>query len=788
MLNDLRLAIRALRRSPAFTAVAVLTLALGIGANTALFSVADAVLFKPLPYAEPERIVKIEAGPVSFTKTSITASRQMEQSPMFAGAGIYATGGLNVGADGAAERVRAAAVSAGFFQAMATAPMIGRTFTPAEAAAVERVAVISYGLWRRRFAERRELDQSLILNGKPYTVVGVMPPRYVFPDHSEVWVPPGTDSQITGGAFAPTGIARLNPGVTLPAALGEIERIKYRGQPKHPMDRDVVLTPLREELVGAVRPLFGIVSAAGLLVLLVACINTANLLLARIASREREISVRRALGASRARLVRYLLCESATLSILAGLVAVPTAVLTLSAVRVVLPPTLHGVADVAIDGRAALVTSLLCVACTVLFGLAPSLSVDGRSSSIVLRSGSATASPFWRRFRGTLVAAEVAAGLVLLAGAVTIVNTVGTLMKADVGARGENVVTLQLTLPIARYDTRAKVNEFLNRLDERLRRIAGVESAAGTSMMPGSREVGIGVPIKVEGLPEQKVESHALLVRTTPDYFRTMGIDLLAGRAFTAADGPDAPSVTIVSERVARAYGLEPSQLVGRRIPEAFQGKTTLSEIIGVVRDVRHRGPEGVPGAQLYRPFAQNPSFGTLYVAVKASNSSRAIVQDVRVAVATEDSSLPPYNVRTFEEIRASYVAERRFAMTIMLAFAVVTASLAAIGLYGVMSYLVQLRTREIGIRVALGATPGSVLRDTMTRGLWHAVGGVLAGAALAAALSRVFISKVAGLQHVDAATLAMAASSMLLLAAATTWLPARRASRVDAVQALRSE
>ena len=788
MFNDLRFAFRALRRSPAFTLVAVITLALGIGANTALFSVADAVLFKPLPYPEPERIVNIESGPVGFSKTGIIASRQMEQSPVFNGVGIYATGGLNVGDAGYAERVIAAAVTAGFFQALGTVPVVGRPFTAAEANANERVAVISHGLWRRRFAEREVLDQPLVLNGKPYVVVGVMPPRYAFPDQAEVWIPSGTDRQITGAAFAPSGVARLAPGVTIAAALEEAERIKYRGQPKHPMDQDVKITPLREELVGSVRPLFGIVTAAALLVLLVACINTANLLLARISSREREIAVRRALGASRGRLVRYLLGESAILSICAGLLAIPAAIVTLGAVRVILPATLHGVAEVAIDGRAVLVTTLLCIGSTLLFGLVPSLSADGRASVTILRSGTATASPFWRRFRGALVAAEVAAGLVLLAGAATIVNTVTTLMRADIGARGENVLTLQLTLPMSSYDTRPKVSEFYRRLDERLSAIPGVESAAGTSMMPGSREVGVGGRISVEGLPDQKVESYALIVNASAGYFRTLGIDLLAGRTFTPADGPASPPVAIASERVAGAYGLEPAQLIGRRIKDAFRDPPSFSEIVGVVRDVRHRGPEGQPGPQIYRPLEQNPSFGTLYVAVKASRSVREIVSGVRAAVTSVDPSLPPYNVRTFDEIRAGYVAERRFAMMLMLAFAALTAALSAIGLYGVMSYLVQLRTREIGIRISLGATPNGVLRDTLIRGLWYAVAGVIAGAAAAAALSRVFISRVPGLQEVKIATLAAASMAMLVLAAATIWMPARHAARIDPVEALRRE
>ena len=787
MLNDLRFAFRALRRSPGFTAVAVITLALGIGANTALFSVADAVLFRPLPYPNPERIVKIDGGPLRFTKAGFGASRQMEQSPVFNGAGIYASGGLNVGGEGNPERVLAATVTPGFFHAMGTAPMIGRPFTDAEATALERVAVIGHALWRRRLAERHELDRPLLLNDKPYTVVGVMPPGYAFPEYAEVWIPTGVDRQITGAAFAPLGIARMAAGTTIPAAKEEVERIKYAKQPKDPRDSEVVIIPLREELVGSVRPLFGLVAAAGLLVLLVACINTANLLLARISSREREISVRRALGASQGRLARYLLCESALLSAAAGVLAVPAAVLTLSAARVLLPPTLHGVTDVAIDLRALLITGMLCLVCALVFGLAPSLSVGG-SPGTVLRAGTASASPFWRRLRGALVASEVAAGLILLAGAATVVNTVATLMHADIGARGENVLTLQLTLPQGKYDQRSRIGDFTGRLEERLRAIRAVQFAGVTTMMPGSGEVGIGAPIDIDGLGKPKPESVALYMRASGDYLRAMGIDLLAGRLFDATDSASSPPVAVVSERIARLYGLEPSQVVGRRIREPFSRPPTFVEIVGVVHDVRHRGPEAAAGAQLYLPFAQSPSFGTLYVAVKASAPPGAIVNEVRSAVAAIDPGLPPYNVKTFDEIRAAFVAERRFAMMLMIAFAALTAALAAVGLYGVISYLVQLRRREIGIRVALGATPGRVLGATMSYGLWYAAAGILVGAAAAMTLSRVFMSRVPGLQQVDAPTLAATAAAMLALTAATTWIPARRAARVDPIDALRTE
>ncbi len=476
MLNDLRSAFRTLLRNPGFTMVAVLTLALGVGANTALFSVADAVLFRPLPYPTPERIVKIESAPLAFTKTGFTAPRAMEDSTVFEGSGIYISGGINVGGEPHAERVRAAAVSAGFFPAMGTQAILGRPFTREESRANAPVAVISEALWRRRLGASQALDQPLLLNGRAYTVIGVMPAGFAFPMDAEVWVAPGADMQIAGGAIAPDTIARLAPGTTLEQARQEAFRLKYEpGETPNPRDRPIVVTPLRDELVGAVRPLFGIMAIAVALVMLVACMNVANLLLARVSAREREMSIRRALGASRSRLVRYLLAESGLIAAFAGLVAIPIAIWTLQGMRMLLPPQLHNAAAIGLDARAALVTGLLCIMATILFGLVPSMSMRARGASDLLRTGTATASPFWRRFRGALVAGQLAAALVLLAGSITVVKTVSTLLRVDLGASGENILTLQLTVPRARYTTPPKVLDFRTQLDDQLRALPGVE-------------------------------------------------------------------------------------------------------------------------------------------------------------------------------------------------------------------------------------------------------------------------------------------------------------------------
>jgi putative ABC transport system permease protein len=790
MISDIRYAFRTLGRNPGFTVVAVLTLALGIGANTALFTVADAVLFKPLPYPKPERIVKISSAPMKMTRTGFTASPELEQSRLFDGAGIYITGGLNVGGEPHAERVRAAGVSAGFFAAMGTQPTVGRPFTGEESLANARVAVIGEGLWKRRFAASPTLDHRLLLNGQVYTVIGVMPHRFGFPGDAEVWIPPGADLQIAGGAIAPETVARMAPGTTLDQARQEVFRLKYEpGEQPHPMERPIILTPLVDELVGSVRPLFGILAVAVALVLLVACMNIANLLLARVSAREREMSVRRALGASRARLVQCLLCENGVIAALAASVAIPVAVWTLQGMRAVLPPELHGAGEIGMDARAAGVTAVLSLAATLLFGLGPALSVRARGTADVLRRGSATAGPFWRRFRGTLVAAQLAAALILLAGSMTIVKTVSSLLRVDLGATGERALTLHLTMPNVRYGTAPKAADFHDRLDARLRAVPGAQAVGMSSLMPGSRAIGSGLRMRIAGLPPTMAEpAFAVYVRANPEYFRSLGIPVVAGRPFTPADREGAPKVAIVSEQVARVHGVEAAQLIGRRYNVGWGGAEELAEIVGVVRDVRLRGPEAGLVPMLYVPLAQVPVSSTLYVAVKTAGDPRGATAAVRQAIGAVDADLPPYNVRTFDEIRASYIAERRFAMVVMLAFAALTGLLAAIGLYGVMAYLVQLRTREIAIRVALGATPGGVLRETMRGGLRYAVPGIVIGAALAAALSRVVLSRVPGLQPADVTTLALSAGAMLCLSMLAVLIPARRAGRIDPVTALKTD
>ncbi len=450
-LQDLRYSLRTLRRNPGFAAAVIVTLALGIGANTALFSVADAVLLKPLPYPRPERLVLIDGAPFTFTKTRMGVSKSVLESPLIEDAGLFAAGAVNIGGDSRPERVAAAVVTHGFFAALGVPPMTGRVFTETETAGAERVAIVSYAFWTRR-AQSIRVGDPVLVNGRTFTVLGIMPRRIDFPGRTDIWIPEGADTQITGDAFAPQTIARLAPGVSPAQAAAEIDRINEAQAAGRKQPRRSRVVPLREMLTGHVRPLFAALAAAVLLVLLVACLNTAGLLLARVSAREREMSVRRALGASRLRLARQLFCESGLLAACAGLLAVPAAMWTLEPIRALLPATLYGAPDVTVDGRAIAVTALLSVASTMVFGLAPTWSLRRASPGAVLRGGpGGTADPFWRRFRSGLVVAELAIALVLLAGAATIARTVEHLLRVNIGVRGERALTMEMTLPFATY-------------------------------------------------------------------------------------------------------------------------------------------------------------------------------------------------------------------------------------------------------------------------------------------------------------------------------------------------
>jgi putative ABC transport system permease protein len=788
---DLRLALRTLSRSPRFVALMLLTLALGIGVNAAIFSVADAVLLEPLPYPQEERILCISGRtPQSFVRFTPSGFElwpsELGESRVFSAVGVYETGGLNLGGE-PAERLNAAAVTPAFFPALGAPPAAGHLFTAEEVAHTPSLAVISHRLWHARFGgERSIVGNSVLLNGRSFSIVGVMPPRVDFPGGADVWVPAAEDVQVGTSIPAPGVLARLAQGAT-PTQARDVFQSLDRGRG----GGRVGVQPLHESLVGDVRPMLLLVWAAAALLLLVTSSNAACLLLARVAAREREFAVRRALGAGRGRLVRQVFCEGLLLSIGGGLAALLGASWTLGLVRGLVPATVHGSADVALNGRAILALGALSISTALVFGVAPAVSIPGRVSSVVLQAASGgTCDFFWRRFRSALVIGEMAIALVLLAGAAAIVRTMAALTSIDLGARGERALTLDVAPPLAVYSSPDQVVRLWRALGAELRPIHVVEAVGATDRLPGST-LGPILATELKTLvPGGRARGRcADLLFATPGYFAALGIDLLAGRAFDDDDGPSAPAVAVVSEGSARALGLGPAEIIGRRIDlGGMMEGARWAEVVGVVHDVRMGGPSQPLDRAVYVPLAQSrdPVGGALHVVVKTRDDPRRLVPTLRAAVARVDPNLPLYDIRTFDDIRKSALADSRFAMTMMLAFGVLTFGLAAVGLFGVIAYLVELRRREIGIRVAVGASPQRVLGEVLATGLRHAGAGVVAGVAFALALDGLF--RVPELGRIDAASLAAPALAVLTAGLTAAWLPALRATQVDPVQVLRAE
>jgi putative ABC transport system permease protein len=788
LLRDARFALRMLRRQPGFAAAVVATLALGIGVNTAVFSVVDAVLLRPLPYAAPDRIVQIK-GPgmqsfVRFDEARSWITPDIAGSPAFASMSHYLSGAVNVGGE-PAERLRAAEVSPEFFDVMGIGARLGRTFTADDVQG--QVAVIGDRLWRERFdADRGILGSRIALDGMPFEIVGVMPSGVDFPDSSRLWVPTRAPTQIGGWVYTYFIMARLADGATRAGALDDII---VRSRLPAPRAAQLELVQLRNMLAGAVRPIAMLVWVAAGLVLLIACINTANLLLARVASREREFAVRRAIGASGAHLVRQVASESAVLACLAALAALPAAFWTIEAARGLLPPTLHGVERIGLDLRTLGFIGALTLLTAMAFGLGPALSIPGRAAADVLRGIAATrVDRFWSRFRSVLVVGEVAVALLLLTGAVTLVTTLRTIMATETGVREERVVAFELSLPASSYPADRK-RQFLQELESTLRGLPGVDAVGMTVELPGRPAPLRAEQVMLHGETPAKV-GRSIGITASPGYFDAAGIELLAGRAFTDADTRSGASVVIVSESYARAVGVQPALLVGRQaVVSPRTDRPPSAEIIGVVRDVRMRGPEGEFFTAVYLPLHTAPSaHAPTQVIVRAARDPMALIPSIRAVVARLDASVPLYNVQAFGDVLAGRLADRRFAMRMLVLFAALGIVLSILGLYSVVSYLVHTRTREIGIRMAVGATPADVLRHVLSNGLAHATAGVLLGAAGVAAASRLVTSRVPGIGDVDVSIVVLLAVLLVAVAAVATCIPARRATRIDPALTLRAE
>jgi putative ABC transport system permease protein len=806
LLQDVRYGARMLRKNPGFTAVAVVALALGIGANTAIFSVVNAVLLRPLAFPEPDRLVtlaenNLRRGVDHSSVSYPNFADWREQNASFESAAASMESDFNTSIGDQPERVQAAIVSASLFHVLGVEPVLGRGFTDEEdRPGAGPVVVLGYGFWQQRFGgDPGVIGRSIPVEGLNVTIVGVMPAGFRFPVGTTP-VPMlaplsflSADMQGQRGAHFLSVVARLRPGVTLEQARADMDAIGQRLAAQYPdsnTDTSVTVTLLHERLVTDVRPALLVLLGAVGFVLLIACANVANLLLVRSTARRKEIAIRAALGAGRWRVVRALLTESTLLACLGGALGLLLAIWGTDVLISVGPTGLVRVDEISVDGRVLGFTVAVSLVTGIVFGLLPALHASRIDLSEALKEGGANRVASARdRVRSALVVTEVALSVVLLIGAGLMVRSFARLLDVDPGFRPDHVVTAQLTLPDATYTEPQQVAAFYDRVLDRLRQIPGVQSAGAVTTLPldGSR---ISVSYEVEGQPTPPgLQQSAGFDAVSPGYFRTLGIPILTGRDFTDQDRADGRPVIIVNEAMARRCwpGQDP---IGKRITSGItmdDGDPPVREVVGVVGDVRHNSLSSEARAAYYIPFAQVP-MGMATLAVRTAAEPAAVTSAMRAAVRDVDSNQPLYNARVMEQVVAESVATPRFYATLLGIFGAVALVLAAVGIYGVMAYSVTQRTHEIGVRIALGAQPLQVLRLVVGHGLALALVGVGIGLAAAFALTRLMSSMLFGVSATDPLTFGGLAALLVGVALLACYVPARRASRVDPMVALRYE
>jgi len=804
MFKDLRYAFRIFLRKPGFALIAVLSLALGIGANTAIFSVVNSVLLRPLPYKDPERLVMVweDASKFGYPHDTPAAANYVDwrdQNTVFEGMAAIADNSFNLTGAGDPERLEGRYVSATLFPLLGVDPQIGRTFTAAEdQPGSNRVVVLSYALWQRRFGgDNSIVGKPLNLNGETYTVVGVMPARFQFPSSdNQVWVPIAFTSEDAANRNRHylQVLARLKPGTTLEQAQTEMHTIAARLQQQYPQsntDLGAAVTSLHEHVVGDIKPALLILLGAVGLVLLIACANVANLLLARAAVRQKEIAVRIALGARRQRLIRQFLTESVLLATIGGVVGLMIAYGGLMVLRAFIPENIAQTGQISIDLKVLGFTFVVAMITGLIFGLAPAIQAARFNQTETLKEGgrdSATGSS-GKRIRGLLVMAEVAVSLVLLIGAGLLINSFLRLRSVDPGFRADNLLTMKVVLPQPKYPDFERRSAFYTALVQRVQSVAGVKSAAVTTNLPLYRQ-GNSIGVSIEGQPPPPPGQENIVVTRiiSPAYFDTMTIPLLSGRSFTDQDVRTSPRVVVISEATARRYW--PGQdAVGKRIGAGrIQRPEDWFQVIGVVKDVRQFELTADPRPQMYLSYRQMGFFPSDDLVVKTEVDPASLAATVRNAVWEIDKDQPVSNIRTMDEILTQSIARQRFSMLLLAIFAGVALTLAAVGIYGVMSYSVAQRTHEIGIRMALGAQTGAVLKLAVGYGLKLVIAGIAIGLIAAFALTRVMSTLLFGVTATDATTFTLISLLLIAVAALASYIPARRATKVNPIVALRYE
>jgi putative ABC transport system permease protein len=808
--QDLCFGARMLRKNPGFTAVAVLTLALGIGANAAIFSVVNAVLLRPLPYPSPDRIVAVDMIPVRFVPEPdfhFVWADWADHLQTFDRIAAYGFGEINMAGIAAdPERVTAAEVSPNFFETFGISPMVGRTFlTEEDVPGHPSVAIISYTLCARFGNPRDVIGKTILLNGKQTNIVGVMPPGFEFPEKTRVWLPIAwnfKERMILTQALFFYSVGRIKQGMTPVQAREELEAVKARefaaipkvpGR-KYPNNKNPVeVKPLHDQLVGSSRSALLILLGAVGFVLLIACADVANLLLARAVQRQREIALRAALGASRVRLVRQGLTESLLLSSLGAAAGLLLAVVALRFSQRFIPPQMLFVQKITLDFHVFAFLLTVSVLGGLFFGLFPVMHALRMNLNDPLKEGVATSpsrGTFYSRARSFLAVAEIAMALVLLAGAGLMMKSFWRLINVDPGFQPERVLTARISLPNNLYQNSDQRGAFYDRTLARIPAIPGVTAAGFISDLPFGHANGVSFKLTLEHETPASLEAlnnnFVPMYEVSPDYFHTMGIPLLAGRWFNDSDRINAPLVAVISKSFAETIWPGENPL-GKRIVMPGGIKTPWTEIVGVVGDTKHSGLDEKPSTACYVPLAQF-TVATTFLVVRTSGDPGTVGASVRHAAAEVDNTLPLSNFRTMNDLVSESVAEPRFRALLLGIFATLALILAAAGIYGIMSYGVAQRTREIGIRMAMGAGAGDILALILGQTLRLTVMGVAIGLAASWGLTRLLATSLYGVTPHDTATLIGVSLLLSGVALFASYIPARRAMRVDPMITLRYE
>jgi putative ABC transport system permease protein len=803
--QDIKYGIRILGRKPGFTITAVITLALGIGVNSAIFSAINAILLRPLPYKEPERLVQIwernlksesltnSVSPLNF----LDWQKQSQSFEEMAGYNIWLPTLMD---DSRPEEIPGSTVTANFFDTLGVAPALGRGFLPEEEQrGKNRVVIISHGLWQRRFGGDPEiLGKALSLGGRDFTVIGVMPSNYRHPEpfmqeKAELWTPLvlNRDEGSRGFHYIRV-IGRLKPEATLQQARTEMESIAgqlEQAYPQNNKDWTVTLRSLHDQVTGNISVALWILQAAVGFVLLVACVNLANLFLVRANAREREIAIRSALGAARSRLIRQLLTESVLLAIAGGAIGLLLAAWGVDILVSLSPADIPRIEEIGFDSRVLTFTGLASFATTLIFGLVPAIQVSRVRLTDSLKEGSqnSTSGLRSRRLSGSLVIAEVAVSLILLVGAGLMLKSFLHLQKVDVGFNPENLLTMQLSLP-AKYREDHKLIGLYQKIIERVESLPGVESAGITLGLPFSGINDLGINVEIEGRPEPEPgKSPATQYRVvSSNYFRAAGMKLLDGRLLSDQDNENSPEVTVINETFARTHWPD-EDAIGKRLTMESFGKRATRTIVGVVADVHHEGLNVTPLSEMYVPYQQNPwAFSALVL--RTASDQTGIVSSVQNAVWENEREITISKIGTMEHMISNSIAHPRFNALLLGLFSTLALLLAAVGIYGVMSYILSQCTREIGIRIALGAQRQDILKLVLGQGLVLALVGVFIGLIGAFALTRFLESLLFEVSATDPVTYIAIATLLTLVALAACYIPARRAMKVDPIEALRYE